>query len=59
MNWRGMLRASMWARRPPSERRVKLVVGLIAVCIAVALVEHYIGWPEWAKMERGPRIPRY
>jgi hypothetical protein len=49
----------MWARRPPSEKRVKLFVGLIALCIAIALLEHYVGWPEWAKLERMPRAPRY
>ena len=59
MNWRWLWRASIWARRPPSERRVKLVVGLITVCIAIALIEYYIGWPDWAKLERAPRIPRY
>ncbi|SDW91113.1 hypothetical protein [Litoreibacter albidus] len=59
MNYRWLLRASMWVRRPPSERRVKLFVGLIALCIAIALIEHYVGWPEWAKMERAPRVPRF
>lgn len=59
MNWRWLLRASIWARRPPSPRRVKLVVGLIAICLCVAFVEYYVGWPEWATMERPPRVPRF
>ncbi|EPX79103.1 hypothetical protein [Litoreibacter arenae] len=59
MSWRWLLRASMWVRRPPSDRRVKLVVGLIVVCILIALIEHYVGWPDWATMERAPRVPRY
>ncbi|MEP3345961.1 MAG: hypothetical protein ABJN34_01705 [Litoreibacter sp.] len=59
MSWRWLLRASMWARRPPSEKRVKLFVGLIALCITIALLEHYVGWPEWAKLDRMPRAPRF
>jgi hypothetical protein len=59
MNWRWLWRASIWARRPPSARRVKLVVGLIAALIAMALIERYIGWPDWAQMERPPRRPKY
>jgi len=35
------------------------VVGLIAALIAIALVERYIGWPDWAQMERPPRRPKY
>lgn len=59
MNMRWLWRASLWVRRPPSERKVKLVLGLIACCIVIALLEHYVGWPEWAKLERAPRRPQF
>ena len=58
MNMRWLWRASMWARRPPSEKKVKLVIGLIVGCILLALIEHYVGWPEWAKLDRMPRGPK-
>ncbi len=55
MNPRWLLRAKRLAQRPPSWGRVKLVFAIIAVCVAVFLIERYIGWPEWATVERVPR----
>ncbi len=46
MNIRWLLRAYRWVRNPPSPRMVKLVLGVIALVLAVAAVEHWIGWPE-------------
>lgn len=58
MNYRWLMKASMWVRNPPSEKKVMLVVGIIALCLVIAFVEHYIGWPDWAQRERVPRLPR-
>ncbi|PTX55803.1 hypothetical protein C8N43_0449 [Litoreibacter ponti] len=59
MNPRWLIRAALWVRRPPSPARVKLVVGLIVVVITVGLIEHYIGWPSWAQLDRLPRPPKF
>ncbi len=54
------LRASQWARNPPSARRVKLVLFVILVIVAIVVLEKLGWWPEWAQMERGRRavMPR-
>jgi len=49
---RMFLKMSQWARNPPSESRVKLVIGVIVVCLVLVGIEMFIGWPEWAKTER-------
>ena len=38
---------SQWARHPPSWGRVKLVLGVVGLCLAVWGVELIWGWPEW------------
>lgn len=56
-----LLRASKWARNPPSARMVKLVLAIIAAAAAIVLAEKLGFWPEWAQMEHGrggPRLPR-
>lgn len=54
MNYRWLLRASKWARRPPSERRVKLVLVVIAIALAIIALEKLGLWPDWATMDRRP-----
>ncbi|MFV0292024.1 MAG: hypothetical protein ACK5II_01860 [Paracoccus sp. (in: a-proteobacteria)] len=58
MNW--LLRASRWARRPPSMRMVKLVFAIIALGLILVALEKLGLWPEWATLEQGrkPRLPR-
>ena len=46
MNLRWLFRMARWARNPPSEGRVRLVLGIALVCIALFLIERFIGWPE-------------
>lgn len=46
MTVRWLLRMARWARNPPSMRRVVLVLGIVAVCLALFAVEYFIGWPE-------------
>jgi hypothetical protein len=50
LHW--LVRAKRWAQNPPSEGRVKLVFGVIAICIAIAAWEWYFGWPEWLTVNR-------
>ncbi|MCE8009841.1 hypothetical protein [Aestuariivita sp.] len=52
MNPIWFLRMARWARNPPSEARVKLVLALIAVCLCIAGVEWLGLWPDWATADR-------
>jgi len=47
VNWIWFLRASRWARNPPSAARVKLVFAVIALALLLFAIERWIGWPEW------------
>ena len=55
MNPRWLFRMAKWAHRPPSEKRVKLVLGIIVVCLAVFAIEYFIGWPDWMTLEPAGR----
>lgn len=52
-----MMRMARWARNPPPIWKVRLVVGVIAACLALVAVELLLGWPEWATVDR-LRVPR-
>lgn len=41
------LRMAHWAHRPPSAKRVKFVLGIIVVCLALLGIERIFGWPDW------------
>jgi len=48
------LRMARWVRHPPSAARVRLVLGVIALCLALVAVERFIGWPDALTLpERG------
>lgn len=51
MNIRWLFRAARWAQHPPSAKRVKFVLAIVAVCAAVVAIEHYVGWPEALSMD--------
>jgi hypothetical protein len=48
INW--LLRASRWARNPPSPKMVLLVVSIIALCALLFVIERYVGWPDWLQV---------
>lgn len=52
MHW--LFRMSLWARNPPSPRKVKLVLAVVALCLAIYAVERWIGWPEVLTADRLP-----
>ncbi len=52
---RSFLRMALWARHPPSARRVIFVLSVIAMCIAVAAIEWLVGWPDWLIPNHVPR----
>ncbi|MBV0912112.1 hypothetical protein [Anianabacter salinae] len=47
MNPRWLVKASLWARNPPSMKKVIFVLAIIGLCIALFVVERYVGWPNW------------
>lgn len=44
---RWMIRAVLWIRNPPSEKRVILVLVVIAACLAIWGAERLFGFPDW------------
>ncbi len=55
MNMRHFLRMAKWARNPPSEKRVKLVLFVLTVCLTLFGYERLFGWPEWLTIDKPPR----
>ena len=47
MNYTWLLRAVRWARNPPSEKRVLLVLAVVAICLAIWGLEQLFGFPDW------------
>jgi hypothetical protein len=54
-NFRHMLRMSKWARHPPSDRQVRLVLGILLVCLLLFGLERIFGWPAWLTLPGTPR----
>lgn len=50
------VRMARWARHPPSPQRVKLVVIVILLCLALFAVERIWGWPDWLTPNTGGRL---
>jgi len=55
MNMRHFLRMAKWARNPPSEKQVKLVLFVLVVCLLLFGYERLFGWPEWLTIKKAPR----
>lgn len=57
MNTRWLLRAKRLAQNPPSWGRVKLVLGVIALCLLIVGAEHFLGDPSATVPRQGlPRV---
>jgi hypothetical protein len=54
---RVLLRAAQWSRRRPSKALVITVCVTVAVALAIAAVEHFVGWPQALTLEPLPRRP--
>lgn len=50
------LRMSRWSRRPPSQRRVVLVLVVIALCLGLAGLQWLGLWPEALRVNDRPRL---
>ncbi len=52
MNPRWFMRMALWARNPPSRRRIQIVVFAV-ICTAILYgIEQYFGWPEALTAEK-------
>lgn len=49
------MRAVRWARNPPSAKQVIFVFGLLAILLAIAGIEKFVGWPDMFTAERAPK----
>ncbi|OIP87864.1 MAG: hypothetical protein AUK37_00600 [Rhodobacterales bacterium CG2_30_65_12] len=60
MNPRQLFRMSKWARKPPSASRVKLLLAVIAIALAIWGLEKLFGTPEWMNLQNtgGRHLPR-
>ncbi len=52
MHW--LFKMKRWAQHPPSWKRVKLGLFIIAGCAALLLIEYLGYWPDWATTNRTP-----
>lgn len=52
MNPRWLLRMAKWARHPPSRKQLQMIFGVLALCLLLLAVERFVGWPEWATVDR-------
>ncbi len=52
---RHLLRAKRMVQNPPSIKRVKLLVAVLAIAAVIFGLEYFGFWPEWAQAERIPR----
>ncbi|PIE13783.1 MAG: hypothetical protein CSA70_03440 [Rhodobacterales bacterium] len=53
MNPLHFLRMARWARHPPSAWRVRLVLGVVAVCLLLVAIERFVGVPDWLTLDPG------
>ncbi|MBE9605801.1 hypothetical protein IAI18_13105 [Acetobacteraceae bacterium H6797] len=49
-----LIRLAMWWRNPPSPKRMKLILAVVAICLVIVLIEHLFGRPEWMHVEKVP-----
>ena len=45
------MRMARWARNPPGEKRVKLVLAAIIIALAIWGLEQLFGTPGWMQIE--------
>lgn len=50
-----LVQAAQWLRHPPSRTHLRIMVVVIAGAIALVAIERFVGWPDWARVDRGAR----
>ncbi|SOC11682.1 hypothetical protein [Rhodobacter maris] len=58
MNPLWLMRMAKWVRHPPSLRQVQIAAVVIALVALIWGLDHFGFWPDWARVERAPRVPR-
>jgi len=57
VNFFWLLRMRRWAQHPPSPRKVKVVLAVIAICLLLYAIERWVGWPDALNVQPGgPRF---
>jgi hypothetical protein len=52
-----LVRMAYWSRRPPSRQFLIAAAVAISVALSIALVERFVGWPDFLTVEPLPRRP--
>ncbi len=52
MNPMWLIRMKRWVQHPPSPAKIKLVLGVVAVCLVVFGIEAIWGWPAWLTVNK-------
>ena len=47
-----LVRMAKWARHPPGKRRVAIVLTVLILCLALAGLEAFGLWPDWASAKK-------
>ena len=55
VNIRHHLRMAKWARKPPSDQRVKLFLAVLALCLVLFGLDRIFGWPDFLTISGPPR----
>lgn len=48
------IKLARWFRNPPSRSWLVIAAVTVAACLALALVERFVGWPDWLRAEPVP-----
>ena len=54
MNIWWLIRMRRWATHPPSRRMIQTVFVVVGLALLLYGIERFIGWPDWATVERNP-----
>ncbi len=53
MNIFWLLKMKRLAQHPPSKQRIILVLGILAFCVVLVVLERTFGWPDWLTVDKG------
>lgn len=58
MNMHWLLKMAEWARNPPSKKQV-IIAGVAAAVVLMIVGVEWLGlWPDWARVQHVPRVPK-
>ena len=57
MSNRWLFKMARWAQNPPPMKRVIFVGGILALCLVLAAIETFVGWPDALSLDpKGDRF---